>query len=123
MRIRNSDAVRCNWNAATTIPGLIASSARGGLHLANVAAFEGAEGAVEINEALLHPELCQGAPRANSLSGTGGHGSPEMGMRGFHPQLTGPKDIGKHSKFSHPVHIRDSLKKRSVIFAREAGLA
>ena len=82
-------------NAATTIPGW---------------------SSLVINGVLLHAEVCQSATRANSLSGTGGHGSPEVEMRGFHPQLTGPKDIGKHSKFSHPVHIRGSLKTRSGIF-------
>jgi thioredoxin reductase len=50
----DSGAVRCNGNAATNVPGLyVAGNVRCGLHLAIMAAAEGAEAAVAINEALL----------------------------------------------------------------------
>jgi thioredoxin reductase len=51
-------AVRCNGNAATNVPGLfVAGNVRCGLHLAIMAAAEGAEAAVAINEALLAADL------------------------------------------------------------------
>jgi thioredoxin reductase len=53
-----SGAVRCKGNAATNVPGLfVAGNVRCGLHLAIMAAAEGAEAAVAINDALLAAEL------------------------------------------------------------------
>lgn len=46
-------SVTCNGHAATQVPGLfVAGNVRGGVHLAIVAAAEGAEAAMAINEAL-----------------------------------------------------------------------
>lgn len=56
----DSGAVRCNGNAATNVPGLfVAGNVRCGLHLAIMAAAEGAEAAVAINEALLAADLAE----------------------------------------------------------------
>jgi thioredoxin reductase len=50
--------VRCDGHAATSVPGLyVAGNVRGGLHLAVAAAAEGAEAAVNMNEALLEMDL------------------------------------------------------------------
>jgi thioredoxin reductase len=51
-------AVRVRGNAATNVPGLfVAGNVRCGLHLAIMAAAEGAEAAVAINDALLEADL------------------------------------------------------------------
>jgi thioredoxin reductase len=53
-------AVRCNGNAATNVPGLfVAGNVRCGLHLAIMAAAEGAEAAIAINDALLDADSRQ----------------------------------------------------------------
>jgi thioredoxin reductase len=54
----DTGAVHCDGNAATNVPGLfVAGNVRCGLHLAIMAAAEGAEAAVAINEALLRMDL------------------------------------------------------------------
>ena len=54
----DTGAVRCNGNASTNVPGLfVAGNVRCGLHLAIMAAAEGAEAAVAINEVLLESDL------------------------------------------------------------------
>ena len=54
----DSGAVRCNGNAATNVPGLfVAGNVRCGLHLAIMAAAEGAEAAVAITDALRCADL------------------------------------------------------------------
>jgi thioredoxin reductase len=51
-------AVVCEGHAATNVPGVyIAGNVRGGLHLAIMAAAEGAEAAVAINDALLDAKI------------------------------------------------------------------
>jgi thioredoxin reductase len=51
-------AVECDGHAATRVPGLyVAGNVRGGLHLAIAAAAEGAEAAVNLNDALLEAQL------------------------------------------------------------------
>ncbi len=51
-------SVKCTGHAATGVPGLyVAGNVRGGLHLAIMAAAEGAEAAVAINEAILEQDL------------------------------------------------------------------
>lgn len=51
-------SVRCDGHAATRVPGLfVAGNVRGGVHLAIVAAAEGAEAAMAINEWLHDREL------------------------------------------------------------------
>lgn len=53
-RLDTERAVHCDRHAATNVPGLyIAGNVRGGIHLAITAAAEGAEAAIEINNALL----------------------------------------------------------------------
>lgn len=53
-RLDHERAVHCDRHAATEVPGLyIAGNVRGGIHMAITAAAEGAEAAIEINEALL----------------------------------------------------------------------
>lgn len=51
-------SVKCNGHAATNVPGLyVAGNVRGGIHLAIVAAAEGAEAAIAINRALHEADL------------------------------------------------------------------
>lgn len=51
-------SVRCDGHAATNVPGLyVAGNVRGGVHLAIVAAAEGAEAGIAINRALLERTL------------------------------------------------------------------
>lgn len=51
-------SVKCNGHAATNVPGLyVAGNVRGGVHLAIVAAAEGAEAAIAINRALHEADL------------------------------------------------------------------
>ncbi len=51
-------SVMCNGHAATNVPGLyVAGNVRGGIHLAIVAAAEGAEAAIAINRALHQHDL------------------------------------------------------------------
>lgn len=51
-------SVRCNGHAATRVPGLyVAGNVRGGVHLAIVAAAEGAEAGMAINNALHEHDL------------------------------------------------------------------
>lgn len=51
-------SVKCDGHAATNVPGLyVAGNVRGGVHLAIVAAAEGAEAAIAINRALLERAL------------------------------------------------------------------
>lgn len=51
-------SVKCNGHAATNVPGLyVAGNVRGGIHLAIVAAAEGAEAAIAINRALHAADL------------------------------------------------------------------
>lgn len=53
--------VRCQGNAATNVPGLfVAGNVRGGIHLAIMAAAEGAEAGVAMNRALLDMEIAAG---------------------------------------------------------------
>jgi thioredoxin reductase len=50
--------VLCNGHAATNVPGLyVAGNVRGGVHLAIVAAAEGAEAGIAINRALLEADF------------------------------------------------------------------
>ncbi|MBA4136244.1 MAG: NAD(P)/FAD-dependent oxidoreductase [Opitutus sp.] len=59
--------VRCQQMAATNVPGLfVAGNVRGGIHLAIMAAAEGAEAGIAMNEALLDAELAA----ANSPAAT-----------------------------------------------------
>src|SRR6185436_6359731 len=49
-------SVLCRAHAATNVPGLfVAGNVRGGVHLAIMAAAEGAEAALAMNEFLLNP--------------------------------------------------------------------
>jgi thioredoxin reductase len=58
-------AVACDGHSATRVPGLyVAGNVRGGLHLAIAAAAEGAEAAVNMNEALLELDLQANRPPA-----------------------------------------------------------
>lgn len=51
-------AVKCDGHTATRVPGMyVAGNVRGGLHLAIAAAAEGAESAVNMNDALLEADL------------------------------------------------------------------
>ena len=53
--------VRCEGNAATNVPGLfVAGNVRGGVHLAIMAAAEGAEAGIAMNEALWDREFAEG---------------------------------------------------------------
>lgn len=57
-RLDEEGSVLCNGHAATNVPGLyVAGNVRGGIHLAIVAAAEGAEAAIAINRALQEPSL------------------------------------------------------------------
>jgi len=54
----DAGSVKCTGHAATGVPGLyVAGNVRGGLHLAIMAAAEGAEAAVAINEAILDQDV------------------------------------------------------------------
>lgn len=60
--------VRCEGNAATNVPGLfVAGNVRGGIHLAIMAAAEGAEAGIAMNEFLLDRDLAEG--RFSALPG------------------------------------------------------
>ena len=53
--------VRCKGNAATNVPGLfVAGNVRGGIHLAIMAAAEGAEAGIAMNEHLLDADVAAG---------------------------------------------------------------
>jgi thioredoxin reductase len=57
-QLDESGSVRCTGHAATNVPGLyVAGNVRGGIHLAIVAAAEGAEAAIAINNALHEADL------------------------------------------------------------------
>lgn len=57
-RLDANGSVLCNGHAATSVPGLyVAGNVRGGIHLAIVAAAEGAEAAIAINDALHDHDL------------------------------------------------------------------
>jgi thioredoxin reductase len=57
-QLDESGSVRCNGHAATNVPGLyVAGNVRGGVHLAIVAAAEGAEAGMAINNALHEASL------------------------------------------------------------------
>jgi thioredoxin reductase len=59
--------VRCRHMASTNVPGLfVAGNVRGGIHLAIMAAAEGAEAGVAMNEALLDADLQAGKFAATS---------------------------------------------------------
>ncbi len=63
-QLDDEGSVKCNGHAATNVPGLyVAGNVRGGIHLAIVAAAEGAEAAIAINRALHEADLR--APRNN----------------------------------------------------------
>ena len=53
--------VRCEGSAATNVPGLfVAGNVRGGIHLAIMAAAEGAEAGIAMNDALLDADIAAG---------------------------------------------------------------
>jgi thioredoxin reductase len=63
--------VVCQGHAATNVPGVyIAGNVRGGLHLAIMAAAEGAEAAVAINDALLDAKIFPNPTNEQSANST-----------------------------------------------------
>lgn len=59
--------VLCEGSAATNVPGLfVAGNVRGGIHLAIMAAAEGAEAGIAMNEALLDADIAAGTARCRS---------------------------------------------------------